>query len=177
MPRMSPCPGCPGHPRSVLEDAPDFPYCCPEHRERHRRERSDQDRWQRSQRPSSKLIHTKKWLHFREYLTACGNVICQHVGDGGVRCHRPVEFWHHILDKEEFPQFQLDQRNVVGVCREHHPNTPGDPGGIDYVPTLWSAPGEPAPKMISLPGERVPPGTELWNLANRKKLLVPPDAG
>ena len=130
----------------------------------------------RSRRESSGTdFFNANWERFRQQLMGLGNVICQRVNDGR-RCIAAVYFFHHILEAEKHPQFALDWRNVVGVCRSCHPR-PTDRDQGEYVPTLYRPPmaSEPLPETLCQPGERVSQGVELWNVANRRSVLLEPD--
>jgi hypothetical protein len=78
-------------------------------------------------------------------LRGRGNVICQKI-ENGKQCTRPVEIFHHIISPRENPALMYDPRNIVGVCRQHHPPTEGEPKENlprlreIYVPTIWSDP-------------------------------------
>jgi hypothetical protein len=62
----------------------------------------------------------------------------------GQRCTRPAVILHHLKDPITFPSLQFVTSNVVPLCREDHPNTPGTPYwqvGKDFVKTIGF--GEP----------------------------------
>lgn len=66
------------------------------------------------------------WRRFRLAFAGWGNVICQRI-EHGERCRRPVEIYHHIVSPHEKPSLMYEPTNVVGVCRQHHPPTEGEP--------------------------------------------------
>lgn len=81
------------------------------------------------------------WKRLKRMLEANGNVVCQKL-EHGVRCDRPVQIWHHLLGSSR-PDLRYSPENVIGLCRDHHPDTDGTPNwrpGIDYSPTIFSPP-------------------------------------
>jgi hypothetical protein len=90
--------------------------------------------------PLWRLYNSSPWPRFKAAFAAAGNVVCQAIIDGK-QCTRPVEIHHHIRPPETHPQLFYSWSNVVGVCRQHHPNTPGNsPEELQriheiYVPT------------------------------------------
>ena len=93
--------------------------------------------------PIWKLYNSCDWTkRFCPYFEASGNIICQRIVDGQ-RCTRPVEIRHHIISPRERPDLMYTPSNVVGVCRQHHPPTEGEPKenlarlAEIYVPTVW----------------------------------------
>ena len=82
------------------------------------------------------------WQRFCKHFEGSGNVICQRIVDGQ-RCTHPVEVRHHIVSPRERPDLMYTPSNVVGVCRQHHPPTEGEPKenlvrlAEIYVPTVW----------------------------------------
>lgn len=114
-------------------------------------------------------IYNVDWDRLKNHLRGCGNVICQRV-ENGVRCTRPVWAYHHILEAKDFPQFAYDWRNLVGVCRSHHPR-PGEADQGIYIPTLYRAPMsfDPLPLPLVEPGREVPRDKQplLWTRENR----------
>jgi len=127
---------------------------------------------QNSARARRDPVPRSDWERFRQLLFAQGNVICQRVVDGR-RCTRPVHAFHHILERESYPDLALDWRNVVGVCESHH-QRPHDLDQGTYVPTLYRAPmsDEPRPEWEVQPGELVLRGAVLWDRAERMKALL-----
>lgn len=113
-----------------------------------------------------------RWERFRQLLKAQGNVICQRVNEGR-RCIAATYFFHHILEASAFPQFAMDWRNIVGVCRSCHPRPTDKDQGV-YVPTLYRPPmsNEPLAFDVVQPGEVVPANVELWCVENRRRLLT-----
>ncbi len=99
----------------------------------------------RKQDPVWKLYNCADWRRFTMSLEANGNVICQRIDDGK-RCTQLVEIWHHIVSPRVRPSLMYTASNVVGVCRQHHPITEGEPPeNLDrlaeiYVPTVWRPP-------------------------------------
>lgn len=89
--------------------------------------------------PVQKLYTGIAWERIKNMLRARGNVICQRRG-----CMHFVEIYHHIISPREDPTLMYAPRNIVGVCRQHHPNTEGEPkenlGRLDevYRPTIWA---------------------------------------
>lgn len=133
------------------------------------------------ERPASsdpRIHETAAWHRLRENLRAQGNVFCQHVDGDGRRCTEPVWGFHHIIEGGSRPDLILNQRNIVGLCRGHHPK-PADrdqlKGGVGYVPTLWRTPmsGEPLPETICQPGAVLGMSRwhELWTAENREEEL------
>jgi hypothetical protein len=113
------------------------------------------------------------WDKFTGSLKAYGNVICQHVDlYTGVQCRDMAEITHHILAADTYPQFLLDWRNVVRVCRKHHPQTKGDDGKCLYIPTTWPISLGGNPPVTVCAGQRIPPGTEVWSLSSVRKRLL-----
>lgn len=92
--------------------------------------------------PTFKLYLSVAWrVRFRACFLA-HNVICQRLHNG-VRCNRPVEILHHIISPRKRPDLFFTPSNVVGVCRQDHPITEGEPEenrsrlSEIYVPTVW----------------------------------------
>lgn len=80
------------------------------------------------------------WDKLKTMLRGRGNVICQKIEDGK-QCTAPVEIFHHIISPRENPALMYAPRNIVGLCRQHHPPDEGTPWwieGVDYVATIWS---------------------------------------
>src|SRR5262249_3310742 len=73
------------------------------------------------------------------------NSVCQRVGPcpgerrDGVRCTNPASIVHHLLEVEQRPDLEMDQRNVVCVCAHCHVRFAANDQGR-YVPTLWRTP-------------------------------------
>jgi hypothetical protein len=86
------------------------------------------DGWlaKRRTNPERNAIYGAQWTKFKAWLISNGNVICQRLEENGTRCTNPVEIRHHIFDPMQYPQFRYDPRYVVGVCREHHDDSPGE---------------------------------------------------
>jgi len=88
------------------------------------------------------LYNCAAWPRFRGAFFGYGNVICQRIVDGQ-RCRFPVEILHHIHSPRQRPDLMYSPSNVRGVCRQHHPNSEGEPKenlahlGDIYAPTLW----------------------------------------
>ena len=105
-------------------------------------------------------------------LKAYGNVLCQFVDSfTRRRCTEMADITHHLLDADAYKQFLTNHKNTVRVCRAHHPNSPGDPGNILYVPTIWPEMLGGAPRVDIGPGEIVPAEIQLWTLATQRKIL------
>lgn len=92
--------------------------------------------------PIRKLYNCADWTRFKEAFAGSGNVVCQRMIDG-VRCRFPVEILHHIVSPRQNITLMYTPSNVVGVCRQHHPPTEGEPPenlyrlAEIYVPTRW----------------------------------------
>lgn len=93
--------------------------------------------------PVWSLYNRDQWRRrFRDAFFGHGNVICQRIVDGE-RCRHAVEILHHIFSPKKRPDLMYTPSNVVGVCRQHHPITEGEPveslSRLDeiYVPTIW----------------------------------------
>ncbi len=133
---------------------------------------SDPDR-SRAQANSRRERYNRAHEHFRAAVIAFGNVICQHVdGRTRVRCDRLAEILHHLLPADDYPELMCDYRNAVMLCRAHHPNSKGDPGGIEYTPTVWPEALAGKPHEEIGPGEVVPKGIELWSLEGQRRVLL-----
>jgi hypothetical protein len=131
-------PGC------VLRTAHRSGYCEQHQKDNTRkRQRAIYDR-ERHQDAVSKGYNAT-WGKIKTMLRGRGNVICQKI-ENGKQCTRPVEIFHHIISPRENPALMYDPRNIVGVCRQHHPPTEGEPKENlprlreIYVPTIWSDP-------------------------------------
>jgi hypothetical protein len=89
-------------------------------------------------------LYGAPWRRFKLAFQSWGNVICQRI-ENGDRCTRPMEILHHIISPRENPSLMYTPSNVVGVCRQHHPTTEGEPKENllrlreIYVPTIWRA--------------------------------------
>ena len=126
-------PGCPRRTRNKY---------CPPHSERNSasRARAQRDRARKAGDKIWKLYNCVAWKRFRESCAAAGNAICQRIVDGQ-QCRQPIEMWHHIISPRSRPDLMYSYGNIVGVCRQHHPVTKGEPsenlGRITdlYVPT------------------------------------------
>jgi hypothetical protein len=91
--------------------------------------------------PVRKLYGTP-WKHFVEWLETQGNVMCQRLEDGE-QCNRFKDLYHHLISPRTRPDLMLDPKNVIGLCRQHHPDTDGTPEwreGVDYIPTVCRLP-------------------------------------
>jgi hypothetical protein len=92
--------------------------------------------------PIFDLYNRAPWRRCKEALAGYGNVICQRI-ENGKRCTRPVEIYHHIFDPKDRPDLMYSPSNIRGVCRQHHPNTSGEPKenlvrlAEIYAPTIW----------------------------------------
>jgi hypothetical protein len=99
----------------------------------------------RAKDPVWRLYNHTAWRRFKASLSGNGNVLCQRI-ENGRRCNRLVEIWHHIISPKVRPDLMYTASNVVGVCRQHHPTTEGEPpenlGRLAeiYIPTVWNAP-------------------------------------
>src|ERR1700691_391465 len=78
-------------------------------------------------------LYGPAWVTFKNALRANGNVICQRLVDGS-RCRRATEIFHHIFSPRTRPDLMYTPRFVVGVCRQHHPPTEGEP--VENLPRL-----------------------------------------
>jgi hypothetical protein len=88
-------------------------------------------------------LHKFGWGKFCASLKAQGNIICQKITDG-VRCPNLAAISHHLISPKEKRELFLSPANVIRLCRDHHPDTPGTPHwklGVDYVPTIYKLMG------------------------------------
>jgi hypothetical protein len=77
--------------------------------------------------PVWKLYRSAAWkIRFHHSFFAAGNVLCQRLVNG-VQCNRPVQILHHLISPRQKPNLFFTFSNVVGVCRQHHPNCEGEP--------------------------------------------------
>ena len=87
-------------------------------------------------------LYGPPWTRFKQAFFGHGNSICQRIVDGQ-RCGRATEILHHLISPKQRPDLMYTPTNVVGVCRQHHPPTEGEPKeNLDrldeiYVPTIW----------------------------------------
>src|ERR1700730_14328179 len=65
------------------------------------------------------------WDRLKTMVWNRGNEICQRIVDGK-QCRTPVEIFHHLISPRENSRLMYDWRNIVGVCRQHHPPTEGE---------------------------------------------------
>ena len=79
--------------------------------------------------------HGMPWINFSREIRR-QNVLCQRV-EHGVQCRYKAQLTHHLLSPRQHPALLLSPKNVVALCRSHHPDTEGDPGNLLYVPTRW----------------------------------------
>jgi hypothetical protein len=82
------------------------------------------------------MHRSARWRKFR-LMILTRNPMCARLHHGQ-RCTRPAVIVHHLQDPVSRPGLQFVHTNVVPLCREDHPNTPGTPhwiAGVDYVPT------------------------------------------
>lgn len=115
---------------------------CPAHEKDNARsrQRAEYDA-ERHKGPIAKLYNAT-WDKLKILLRQRGNVICQRLTDGK-QCTRFVEIFHHLVSPRKAPTLMYAPRNIVGLCRQHHPPDDGTPWwieGVDYAPTNWSAP-------------------------------------
>jgi hypothetical protein len=90
------------------------------------------------------------------------NPICQAVEDGQ-QCRNAATVVHHIIDHGGDPAKFYDWKNVVAVCKHHHPSGPGDPGAVMYMATN------------GMNGERYEHGVQLDEQGNIKPGQAPPN--
>jgi len=86
--------------------------------------------------PGRDMHRSVRWRKFRQMILT-RNPMCARITNGQ-RCTRPAVIVHHLKDPVKFPWLQFVHTNVVPLCREDHPNTPGTPHWIpevDYTPT------------------------------------------
>jgi hypothetical protein len=129
-------PGC------IIRTADRSGYC-PSHLNDNtrKRQRALYDK-ERHSDPISKMYNAN-WDRLKMMLRNRGNVICQRLVDGK-QCTHLVEIFHHIISPRENRALMYDWRNIVGVCKQHHPPTEGEPKenlprlSEIYVPTVWS---------------------------------------
>jgi hypothetical protein len=90
----------------------------------------------RSNRTGDPFYLSMPWIRMRDFIR-CRNPICQRIVNG-VRCFQPAAICHHLVGINESVELRLDPRNLVAVCRHHHPDepTPQWREGIDYSPTV-----------------------------------------
>lgn len=82
---------------------------------------------------NDRLYHTKNWERFSALMRE-RNPICQAVIDGK-QCRYPSKISHHLISpKVDMAKF-LEPSNIVCLCLEHHPNTPGEIKPHIYTPT------------------------------------------
>jgi hypothetical protein len=104
--------------------------------------------------PVWKLYACVAWTkRFRDAFFGHGNTVCQRLVDG-VRCRYRVEILHHIISPRERADLMYHagpveyngivlHSQIAGVCRQHHPNSEGEPKenlphlAEIYVPTVW----------------------------------------
>jgi hypothetical protein len=118
------------------------PRYCPEHTNDNsaKRARAARDKVRKSDDPTQRLYKVVAWKRFKDSFAAAGNVICQRIVNG-VQCRHEVEVWHHLISPKVRPNLMYSYSNVVGVCRQHHPVTEGEPSenlqriSEIYVPT------------------------------------------
>jgi hypothetical protein len=84
---------------------------------------------------------TQRWRECSEMLRA-QNPLCQALDEHGNQCVYPARLCHHIVEPECEPTLALDPSNLVAVCNEHHPRTPGYMHPSGYVATVVSIAGE-----------------------------------
>jgi len=87
--------------------------------------------------PGRDMHRSTRWRKFRQMILT-RNPMCARLHDGQ-RCTRPAVIVHHLRDPFQFPWLQFVHTNVVPLCREDHPNTPGTPHwieGKDFVKTI-----------------------------------------
>jgi hypothetical protein len=86
--------------------------------------------------PGRDMHRSARWRKFR-LMILTRNPMCARLHNGQ-RCTRGAVIVHHLKSPAEVPALQFVSSNVVPLCREDHPNTPGTPhwiAGVDYVPT------------------------------------------
>jgi len=88
----------------------------------------------KNRQASNEFENGTAWRNCSKHLIRC-NPICQRLWHG-VQCHRPSVLVHHLEDPASAPAKRMDPANLVALCRQCHPNTTGDPGGIAYAPTI-----------------------------------------
>jgi hypothetical protein len=72
-----------------------------------------------------RFLLSQAWVKFAK-LVRGWNPLCQHIDANGVRCLKPSQVVHHILDGRTNPSRRLDPANVAALCHEHHLNAPGE---------------------------------------------------
>jgi hypothetical protein len=70
-------------------------------------------------------------LHVRQMNPCCQWIDCA----TGEPCGHPSQCVHHITAPEDNWELRDKVSNLVALCWEHHPNTKGDDGKNDYLPT------------------------------------------
>lgn len=86
-----------------------------------------------------KIYDTAQWKHpergTRALMQTC-NPQCQAIIEG-IQCLRPMVIVHHIVSPFVDLSKGHDPRNLVAVCRDHHPTTEGDLVPRPYAPTRF----------------------------------------
>jgi hypothetical protein len=88
-----------------------------------------------------KLYNCQAWERFKQSFAGAGNVVCQRIVNGE-RCRYPTEIHHHLISPRVRPSLMYSYSNCVGVCRQHHPVTEGEPAenlaklAEIYIPTI-----------------------------------------
>ena len=85
------------------------------------------------------LYDTYQWKQKTRPTMMAYNPRCQFLIGVGQQCSRAAELVHHKVSPHVNVSLAHDPKNLVCLCREHHPITEGDdpknPG--NYVPTRW----------------------------------------
>lgn len=72
-----------------------------------------------------RMYHLAAWKRCRDTVMAM-NPICQCLNLEGEQCRDAAVICHHIVSPYADATRFFDWRNLVAVCRTHHPNTEGE---------------------------------------------------
>jgi hypothetical protein len=82
-----------------------------------------------------KLYRTQRWERFKRYMRA-RNPLCQRILEDGTQCEQFSTILHHIVSPRVTLHLMFDAENILCVCAQHHPNTPGELDPSRYVKTV-----------------------------------------
>lgn len=72
------------------------------------------------------VYDTYRWKHTTRPTMFAYNPQCQFLIGIGQQCSRPAELVHHIVSPHVNAALAHNPKNLVCLCREHHPITEGD---------------------------------------------------